>query len=256
MREYQKIIRIQKLSNFVGCIKKLYPSKIEILLLVVHIVIIILGLMNLLIIPREVLNNSLFSFRIVIFIFLIIQLIFLTFNQIFRKRKKLTYGYYFLISFYGTLFSVGLTILNFIFILISCIIIYNKVKNYKQKQYDYKSILIIDIFTLIIIVADFFLWFSEFLIIYAKTNSNLKEYIEAKKKFYESQNKKVVNIEINDNNFNNNNINKKNDDNSNQMKGKIIEDDIISNNKMEINEKEFNNIIKKKDDDISSVDTK
>lgn len=255
MNDYQKVKRIIALSNLVGCIKKFQAQRIELLLLVVHVVIIILCFMNLLIIPWKILNNSLFGLRIVVIVFLFIQLLSLIYNYISRKKKKISYGYYFCLGFFGTLISIGLSMINFLFILISCIVITDKVKSYKQKNYDYKSILVIDIFSLLVIIADFFLWYSEFLLIYAKTDGNLKEYIEERLKFYQSQNKKVVNIYLNDDS--NTNKNNKNDRNQlNKIKGKSVDDDFYSNNQMEINEKEINNKMRKKIDDLSSVDTK
>ena len=143
--------------------------------------------------------------------------------------------------------------LIFLYLLISCIIVVIKVKEYKEKKYDYKSILIIDIVSLIIFIAKFCLWYSEFLRVYAKTDENLKEYIDSKIRFYQSQNQKVVNVLKDDTS----NTNKDNNNNFEKMKGKSLDDDTISNNKMEINsEKQFNNSGRQKDDDISSVDTK
>ena len=261
--EYQKILRIQQLSNIVGCLKKFQAKRIEILLLVVIIVLFILCLMNLLIIPWKILNKSLLGLRVVILIFFIISLICLSYNQILRKRRKLNFGYYYCIGYFGSLINIPLTIINFLFIFISCIVASIKVKNYKQKKYDYKSILVIDIFSLFVIIAQFFLWYYEYLLVYAKTDENLKDFVEAKIRFYQSQNQKVVNVELSDDNNNNHNkiINNphKNDNENYNDKGKSLDEDIISSNKMEINEKPFrtnNNKKKKKDDDISSVDTK
>ena len=254
---YKKILRIQKLSNVVGCFKKFQAKRIELLLLVVIIVLIILCLMNLLIIPWKILNNSLFGLRIVILVFLLISLICIIFNQINRKRKKLFYGYYYCISFFASLINIGLTLINFLFLLISCIVVTFRVKEYKEKKYDYKSILIIDIFSLVVFIAKLFLWYSEFIRVYAKTDENLKEYIDSKIRFYQSQNQKVVNVKINNDI---DSTNKPIEKNFEKIKGrKSIDDDVISNNKMINSEKQFNNINnseRKKDDDISSVDTK
>ena len=262
MKEYQKILRIQKLSKLVGCLKRFQARRIELLLLVIIIVVIILCLMNLLTIPWKILTNSLFGLRVVILTFLLISLICLTYNQILRKRKKLTFGYYYCIGFIGTAINIPLTIINFLFILISCIISSVKVKNYKEKKYDYKSILVIDIFSLVVIIAQFFLWFYEFLLVYAKTDENLKDFIEAKIRFYQSQNQKVVNIELSDdnNNYGTNNANDIHMKNINGYinKGKNLDEDIMSSNKIEMDKEKphNNNKIGKKDDDISSVDTK
>jgi len=251
--EYKKIKKIQRLSNLVGCLKKFQAKKIELLLLVVIIILLILCLINLVIIPWNIVKKPLLGLRIVILILLIISLISIIYNQITRKRKKLTFGYYYCIGFFSSLINVCLTILNFLYLLISCIIVVIKVKEYKEKKYDYKSILIIDIVSLIIFIAKFCLWYSEFLRVYAKTDENLKEYIDSKIRFYQSQNQKVVNILKDDTS----NTNKDNNNNFEKMKGKSLDDDTISNNKMEINsEKQFNNSGRQKDDDISSVDTK
>ena len=255
-KEYKKIIRIQKLSKVVGCLQKFEAKKIELLLLVVIIVLIILCLMNVLVIPWKILNKSLFGLRIVILVFLIISLICISYNQIFRKRKKLTFGYYYCISFFSSLINIGLTLINFLFLLISCFVVAHRVKNYQEKRYDYKSILVIDIFSLIIFISKFFLWYSEFLRVYAKTDGNLKDFIESKIRFYQSQNQKIVNVQINNDVGS---VNKPNDKDFAKIKGKSIDDDVISNNKMINSEKQFHNINNsgsKKDDDISSVDTK
>ena len=258
MTEYQKIKKIQKLSNLVGCTKKFEAKKIELLLLVIHFIIIILCLMNLLIIPWKILNKSLFALRIVDISFLLISIICLSYNQILRKQRKLSHGYYHCIGFFGSLFSILLIILNFLFILISCCVIYVKVRNYKEKRYDSNSILIIDICSLVTLIPMFLLWYSEFLRVYAKTDGSLKDYIDAKIRFYQSQNKKVVNIDrsdTNDSNKKNNNIN--NEDNFNKIDEKNLDNDIVSSNKMEFkDEKQINDRKNRKDEDISSVDTK
>ena len=253
--DYQKIKRIHKLSNLVGCMKKFSPDRIELLLLIVHLVVIILSIMNLLIIPWKKVYKELFGLRIVILIFLLISFLCLIYIQIFRKRKKLSFGYYYCIGFFGSLISTFfLTIIIFLFSLIACITGAIKIKNYKEKKYEYKSMLIIDIFSLIVLVAQFFLWYSEFLLIYAKADKNLKEHIEDKIKFFQSQNQKVVNV-VSDGN-NTNTINKNNIDN-NFGKEKTADDDVISTNKIDINEKGYTKKnSKKKEEDVSSVDTK
>lgn len=260
MDGYQKVKKIQKLSNFVGCLKKFHAKRIELLLLVIHIVLIILCVMNLLITPYSIAKNSLFGLRIVILIFFIISILCLIFIQITRKKKKLSYGYYYFIAYFGTLISLGLCIINFLFILISTIVVTVRLKKYKGKKQDYKSILVIDIFSLLIIIAKFFLWYYEFLLILAKTDENLKDYIDAKIRFYQSQNKKVVNVELSydDNNNVNNNTDKNSQQNNfEKVKEKSVDDDIISSNKMEINNEKFGEKGKKKsDDDSASVETK
>lgn len=256
MKDYQKVKKIQKLSNLVGCMKRMQAKRIELLLLVVHFVIIILCLMNLLITPWSIIRSGLKGLRIVILTFFVISLICVIYNQIVRKKKILTIGYYYCVSFFGSLISQGLIILNFIFLLISCIIVVIEVKSYTAKNYDHKSILIIDIVSLIIIFALYFLWYSVFLLIYAKTDESIKEYVEKKIRYFQAQNQKIVNVELNEDNIKNkhnkNNINNNIDKNN-------MDYDFISTNKMEINEKqviEKNKKNTKKEDDMSSVDTK
>lgn len=256
MKDYQKVKKIQKLSNLVGCMKRMQAKRIELLLLVVHFMIIILCLMNLLITPWSIIRSGLKGLRIVILTFFVISLICVIYNQIVRKKKILTIGYYYCVSFFGSLISQGLIILNFIFLLISCIIVVIEVKSYTAKNYDHKSILIIDIVSLIIIFALYFLWYSVFLLIYAKTDESIKEYVEKKIRYFQAQNQKIVNVELNEDNIKNkhnkNNINNNIDKNN-------MDYDFISTNKMEINEKqviEKNKKNTKKEDDMSSVDTK
>ena len=246
MKEYKKILKIKKLSNLVGCMKKFPVRRIELLLLIVHFVIIILCVMNLLIMPWTSLNKSLFSLRIIILSFLIISILCLIYNQILRKRKKLLYGNYYCIGFYGTLISLGLNILNFVFIFISCIIIIKKLKKNVEKINQYQSILVIDIFSILIVFGMFFLWYSEFMTIYAKTDDNLKDFIEEKIRFYQSQNQKVVNI------------NKNTDYNYENNKEKNTEEYIVSDNKMEFRSsgRQFNENYGKNNYEISSSDTK
>ena len=98
----------------------------------------------------------------------------------------------------------------------------------------------------------FFLWYSDFLRIYARTDGSLKDFIDAKIRFYQSQNKKVVNV-----GGEYPNENKNNDINNFEKIEKHIEDDVRSSNKMEFNnEKPISNNKIDKTDDISSVDTK
>ena len=252
MKEYNKVLKINKLANVVGCLKKVEAKKIELYLLLIHFIIIILGLINLLITPWKILNNSLFVLQIFILSFLVVSLVFLSYNQILRKIRKLTHGYYYIIAFFGTLFSIILILIDFLFIIISCSVIVHKIKQYNEVKYDHRSIIIIDVCSLLIIIIMFFLWYSDFLRIYARTDGSLKDFIDAKIRFYQSQNKKVVNVE---GEYSNNN--KNNDINNFEKIEKHIEDDVRSSNKMEFNnEKQISNNKIDKTDDISSVDTK
>ena len=231
MKDLQKVKNIQKYSNLVGCMKRFQAKRIELLLLVVQIVTLILCIMNLLIIPGKVLNISLKALRIVIISFFGIALVSLVYNQIVRKIKKLALGYYYVVSFCGSLISLVLVTVNFLFILISCILVVQNLKKEDEKVTENKSILIIDIFSLLIDLALFFLWYTEFLVIYSKTNESIKEYVETNIRFFQSQNQKVVNVELNDENISHNN-NKNND-----IYDKA-EEDIISSHKVEIIDKE------------------
>ena len=252
MKEYNKVLKINKLANVVGCLKKGEAKRIELYLLLIHFIIIILSLINLLITPWKILNNSLFVLQIFILSFLVVSLVFLSYNQILRKIRKLTHGYYYIIAFFVTLFSIILILIDFLFIIISCSVIVHKIKQYNEVKYDHRSIIIIDVCSLLIIIIMFFLWYSDFLRIYARTDGSLKDFIDAKIRFYQSQNKKVVNVGGEYSNDNKNNY-----INNFEKIEKNIEDDIRSSNKMEFNnEKPINNNKIDKQDDISSVDTK
>ncbi len=255
MRDYKKVKKIQKLSNLVGCMIRVQPEKLELLLLLSHIVIIVLCTMNLLIIPWKVVNNEIKILRIVIASFFIISLICVTYNQIERKRQNLTIGYYYCVSFFGSIISQILIIINFILLMISCILVTIKVKKYLEKIYDHKSILIIDIFSIIIVIAMIFLWYYVFLTIYAKTYESLNEYIETKMRFIQSQNQKVVNIDfVDDNNMGD----KKNMKIFKDVKNFSVDDEIMSANKVEITDKRENESenSQKKEHDSSIVETK
>ena len=228
MEEYLKVKKIQKISCLVGCLNKFSSQNIEIILIFIHLIIIIFCIMNLFIIPWSILKSALLSLRVVIIVFLSISLIFICFVIICRKRKQLKNITFYNISFYGSLLSIGLLILDFFFIFISLIIVFVKLKNYTAKRYDYNSVLAIDIFTILILIPILFFWYAVILNIYAKIDSdeNLKDYIDSKIKFFNSQNAKIVNVELG-------------------QRKKIYEDeiiaknldneDIISNNKIEMN---------------------
>ena len=132
-------------------------------------------------------------------------------------------------AIYGSFVGGLLIVLDFFFVLVSLIIVHNKIKDDKQKQLDTSSILAIDIFSLLIIFAILFFWYAEILNIYAQINSddNLKEYIDNKIKFYASQNTKIVNVDYG----------KKNNFNDDEISDKKLEgdDEINNNNKIGIN---------------------
>lgn len=245
-RKYNKFKRIVCLSSVVICLNRFLSSNIEIGLIFIHLIIIILCFMNFFIIPWKIIDNPLFFLRIVILSFLAISLISVCFNLICRKRKKLKFTRYYF-AFYGSFISVFLIILDFLFILISLIIVYNKIKNYKEKKYDYKSLLTIDIFCLIILIPIFFFWYAEILNIYTELeyDKSLKDYIEEKRRFYASQNAKIINVEMGgnyDRNINNEEIQGQN----------LYNDETISNNnKIEMsNEKKIGE--KKKNNSINN----
>ena len=252
MLEYQKLKKIQKFSNLVGCFKRFPCGKIEIFLIVIHIIIILLCIMNILIIPHKDLNlKSLFGLRIFIVVILVLSLLICSLNKIFRKRKILNSGYYFVICFFGSIGSLSFVPLNFLFILISTIITSAKIKNYKgNKKFDSNSILAIDIFTLLILIAIFFFWYTVVLLVYSKVkeDESLKECIENKKKYFEGQSEKVVNVEINEK-YEENNKASVNSNNPEIMKDF---DDITSTNKVNNNEDKQSD--KSKDDNISNKD--
>ena len=228
MIEYKKIKRIQKLSCLVVCLNKFSASNIEIILICIHLILFILCIMNLFIIPWNTLKDSLEYLRIVILAFIGISLICLFYNFICRKRKKLKFCHY-VAAIYASFVGGLLIVLDFFFVLVSLIIVHNKIKGDKQKQLDTTSILAIDIFSLLIIFAILFFWYSEILNLYAQINSadNLKEYIDNKIKFYASQNTKIVNVDYG----------KKNNFNDDEISDKKLEndDEINNNNKIGIN---------------------
>jgi len=263
MREYEKLKRIDKYSNVVGCFKRLQTGKLELFLIVIQIILLILCIMNILIVPHKELNlNPIFGLRIAILFFLILSLIIVVFNKICRSKRKLNSGYLFAIGFFGSLGALIFVPINFLFVLIATIVTQSKIKkNQGSKKYDSNSILAIDIFTLLILIAIFFFWYVEVIFIYSRVKSeeSLKEMIETKKHIIESQNEKVVNVEINEkfdenNKGNGNNINNINQGTSNEF------DDITSNNKANVKEdKESNqskddNISEKVDDNITNED--
>ena len=248
-KKIKKIQNVEKYSNLVGCMKRCQAQKIELLLLVAHIVVVILCVMNLLIIPWKILNNSFKTLRIFILTFFAISLICVIYNIIVRKRKKLTIGYYYCVSFFGSIISQILIIINFILVLISCILVVIKIKSYLKKSYEHKSILIIDIFTLLDIIAIVFLWYAIFLLIYAKTDESIKDYIETKQR-YIPKNQKMVRVELDDDVHSNS---KKIIHDFNNIKNSI-NDDVNSSNKMErIDKLDHNN---NKEYDLSNVNAK
>ena len=256
MQEYKKLKRIEKFSNVVGCLKRFNSGKIELFLIVLLIIILILCIMNILIIPFKPVNiRPLFGLRITIIFFFSVSLIVSSINKICRMRKKLNSGYTLCFGFFCSLGCLALVPINFLFTLIASIITYNKVKNFNGKtRYDYSSILAIDIFTLLITIVLFFFSYAEVLFVYSKVkdSESLKENIDNKKKHFESQNERVVNVEINEK-YSEKGDNKKNV--NNQPRTNVEFDDITSSNKVNINneDKESN---KSKDDNIDNISNK
>ena len=206
--------------------------------------------MNILIIPHKDLDlKQLFGLRIAIIVFLALSLIIACFNKICRNKRRLNSGYLFAIGFFGSLGALALVPINFLFVLISTIIVQSKIKNNKDdKRYDSTSILAIDIFTLLILVGIFFFWYVEVLFVYSRVKSeeSLKELIEAKKNFFEGQNEKVVNVEFSEK-FDENNKDKIS--NINPGTNNDV-NDITSTNKVNMNEDKQSN--QTKDDNISN----
>jgi hypothetical protein len=254
MKEYKKLKRIEKFSNVVGCLKRFNSGKIELFLIVLLIIILILCIMNILIIPfNPVKIKPLFGLRITIIFFFSVSLIVSSINKICRMRKKLTSGYTLCFGFFLSLGCLCLVPVNFLFTLISAIITYHKVKNYNgNTRYDYSSILAIDVFTLLIIIVLFFFWYAEVLFVYSKVkhSETLKDNIDNKKKYFEGQSGRVVNVDISEK-FSEKGDKKKK---VNKQPGKNVEfDDITSSNKVNINneDKESN---KSKDDNNENID--
>ena len=83
MKEYNKLKRIDKFSNVVGCLKKFNSGKIELFLIVLLIIILILCIMNVLIIPFEPVNiKPIFGLRISIIFFFSVSLVVSSINKI------------------------------------------------------------------------------------------------------------------------------------------------------------------------------
>ena len=250
MEEYEKIKKINRYSNLVGCFKRFQSGKLELFLIILEIIIIILCTMNVLIVPLNDLNlNPIFGLRIAIICFFALGLIIVSFNKIFRNKKKLNSGYLFCIGFFGSITSLSLVPLNFLFVLIVTIVTQSKIKNNDgEKKYDSNSILAIDIFTLLISIALFFFWYVELIFVYlrVKPEETIKEFVEAKKRFYESQSEKVVNVDISEK-FEENHNRKVN---NNIKRGSNDVDDMTSSNKVIHNDDKQSN--QTKDDNISN----
>ena len=257
MEEYLKLKKIQRLTNLVGCLKKFPSGKIEIFLISIQLILIILCIMNVLIIPfNELKIKPLFGLRIVIIAFSSFSLIICILNKICRKNKKLNGGYGYCIGLFGSLSSLVLNCIDFLFHFIALIITQNKLKSYSgNKKYDSSSILAIDIFSLFVMIIVFFFWYAEIFLVYSKlkNDQSIKEYIDTKIRFYQSQNAKVVNVEINEK-YDVNNNNKK--IKSSNTSSNVEDDDIISSNKMDMNEDKQSDRTKddrkNKDDNISN----
>jgi len=185
MEEYNKIKKINRYSNLVGCFKRFQSGKLELFLIVLEIIIIILCTMNILIVPHKDLNlNPIYGLRIAIMCFFVLAFIIVCFNKICRNKKKLNSGYFFCIGFFGSIASLSLVPINFLFVLISAIITQSKIKNNEgNKKYDSSSILAIDIFTLLILIAIFFFWYVELIFVYYESNLKklLKNLLKLKK---------------------------------------------------------------------------
>ena len=228
--DYNKTMRIKRLSNFVGCLKKFQSGNISLLLIIVHFITIILCVMNLFIIPWKNVKTFLFVLRIIVLVFLGIELISISFNMISRKRQKLGGKYFFCIGFFGSIISIVSIALNFIFILISVISVCVKITKSGQKtNAEFNSILTIEICTLIILIIEFFLWYYEIIVVYGvvKYDESIKEFVERKLKFIQSQNEKVVNIKLSSQIHDN-------ITNSRDTPAKHLDEDSISNNRIEL----------------------
>ena len=228
--DYNKTMRIKRLSNFVGCLKKFQSGNISLLLIIVHFITIILCVMNLFIIPWRKVRTFLLVLRIIVLVFLGIELISISFNMIFSKRQKLGEKIFFCIGFYGSIISIISIVLNFIFILISVISVTVKIKASGQKtNVEFNSILTIEIGSLIIFLIEFFLWYYEIIVVYGvvKYDESIKEFVERKLKFIQSQNEKVVNIKLSSQIHDN-------ITNSRDTPAKHLDEDSISNNRIEL----------------------
>ena len=94
---------------------------------------------------------------------------------------------------------------------------------------EFNSILTIEICTLIILIIEFFLWYYEIIVVYGvvKYDESIKEFVERKLKFIQSQNEKVVNIKLSSQIHDN-------ITNSRDTPAKHLDEDSISNNRIEL----------------------
>jgi hypothetical protein len=230
--DYNKTMKIKRLSNFVGCLKKFQSGNISLLLIIVHFITIILCVMNLFIIPWKRVATFLLILRIIVLVFLGIELISISFNMIFRKKQKLEGKYFFCIGFYGSIISIISIVLNFIFILISVIRVSVKIsKSGEKTTAEFNSILTIEICSLITLLIEFFLWYYEIIVVYGvvKYDESIKEFVERKLKFLQSQNEKVVNVELGSKIHDNMT-------NSRDIPPKHLDEESISNNRIELSQ--------------------
>ena len=238
MIDYEKIQKVNKFSNFVGCLKRFNSGRVSLLILIIHFILIVLSFMNMFIIPWPMIKHSLFVLRVIILSLLGVSLICINYNIIIRKRKKLKLGCYYCFGIFGSILSTILIVIVFILIIISIIIIGKQVKTIElSKRRDYNSIIAIDIFSLVNVLGVFFLWYYEILTVYTKINydESLKEFIDEKTSIYHSQNAKIVTVEIRSNN-------EENEANRPDTQVKHLEEeDTISNNKIELSSENMGN---------------
>ena len=231
MKEYEKIRKVNKLSNCVGCLKRFNSGRVSLLILIIHFILIVLSFMNLFIVPWPMIKHTLLVLRIIILSLLGVSFICINYNIIIRKRKKLKLGGYYCFGIFGSILSIILIVIVFILIIISIVIISKQAKTIElSKRRDYNSIIAIDIFSLVNLLGVFFLWYYEILTVCTKINydESLKEYIDEKTSIYHSQNAKIVNVEIRSNIG-------ENEANRPETQAKHLEEeDTISNNKIEL----------------------
>ena len=194
--EYKKIMRVKKLSKIVGWLNKFQARRLEVLLIIGHLIQILLNIINLLIIPWNVLKTYLKGFRIFILCLILYSLLIISFNKIFRNRKKIHEGNFYKFSLYNSYISICSIVFSFFFTIIFSLVTINEIKNYKKKNFDRHSILLVDVFISIVHIILFFLWYAEILRIMVKTDAALNLFLDARARHIESQNVRVVNVEL------------------------------------------------------------
>ena len=241
-QEYKKITKVKKLSKIVGWLNKFQAKRLEILLIIIHLFQILLNIINLLLIPWSILKTYLKAFRIIILLLILYSLLIVSLNKILRNRKKIHDGFFYKIALNNSYVSICFIIFSFLFTIIFSLVTINEINNYKEKNYNTHSILLVDVFIALVHIIIFFFWYAEILRIMVKTDAALNLFLEAKARNIESQNKKVVNVEMK---------------NKNNVEDEVNYEQVNNDKNKEINKNKYQQDIRediKNDDDLKSSD--